>query len=237
MLVALATGPGAIAGGCGGSSPSGFGDVMLSVTVPGDVLIRSADYTIDNDTSVPIAGTIEAPAAVHDVAKLITHVPVGAYAVTARADSTDRKSVCEGTASIKVTKGATARVHLDADCHGGGHVVVAFGVDCRATPLADLLVSPLTAYVGESVLGSAVAARPEGGALSFEWSAPSGTFSEPKASRTAFTCATPGPVEIAVQVTDAEACVQKKSAVVTCVAPPDGGPDARADGGKDGGND
>jgi hypothetical protein len=234
MLVALATGPVAGAGGCGGASISGFGDVMLSVTVPGDVLVRAADYTVDDDGRVLLSGTIESPTAVHDLAKLITHVPAGDYVVRMRADSTDQRSTCEGMASIKVMKGATARIHVDAACRGAGHVVVGFGVDCLATALVDLLVSPLTAPVGESVLADAVSARDGGGALSYAWSAPSGTFSDPMAGRTSFTCAQPGEVQLTVEAANTQACSQKTSAVVTCVPAPDGGVDGGTDAVNDG---
>jgi hypothetical protein len=233
MLVALATGPLAGAGGCGGSSTSGasgFGGVMLSFTVPGDVLIRSVDYTIDNDERSPLSGTIESPAAIHDLGTLIPHVPTGAYVVTTRAESTDTRSVCVGTTSIQVTKGATARSHVVANCKDGGHVAVGFGVDCRRTPLVDLVVSPLATLVGEAVLASAAPARADGGALTYAWSAPSGTFAHAKDAKTEFTCAEPGPVELTVQVTDAESCQQSTSIVVTCVPRPDGGAGDASDG-------
>src|SRR5262249_54800464 len=112
--------------------------------------------------------------------------------VTAAADSTDGKGRCEGTATLDVPKGGTTRLNVDLTCKGGGNVTVGIGVNCLATPLVDFLVSPLVARIGESVLGNAVPARPDGGALTFTWSAPSGTFSDANAAQTMFTCTMPG---------------------------------------------
>jgi hypothetical protein len=212
---------------------SGHGDVMMTVTVPDDVLIRAADYTIDDMSRPPLTGTMGGTQALHQVQKLFTHVPVGDYLASARAEATDRQSICEGSSPVKVTRGAVARVHVAAMCRGtGGHVVVGIGVSCRATPLVDVLVSPVSAVVGESsVLGRTFLVRQDGGALTYEWSAPSGTFADPKAPQTAFTCAQPGPVELKVRVVDDEGCEQTHSAIVTCVPAPDGGADA--DGGGD----
>jgi hypothetical protein len=228
MLVALAAGTGAGAGGCGSDAPSGFGDVMLTVTVPGDVLVRSADYELESQARTPMTGTLTADAPVHDLNKLIAHVPVGQYTATAHAEATDHRSECEGTATLEVTKGATARAHVVGNCRGAGQLVVTFGVDCRATPLVDLLVSPLAASVGEQVIARADPARPDGGALAYAWAAPSGTFSDQKARQTAFTCGAVGPVELTLHVVDSQACEQTHSATVTCLPPlpvPDGGAD------------
>jgi hypothetical protein len=201
---------------------------MVSVVVPGDVLIRSASYTVAGDDQ-PMTGTITADSAVHEVDKLITHVPAGDYTVSAHADSTDRQSVCEASLPIRVSKDTVARVRLAPSCKGSvGNVIIGIGVNCLSSPLFNLLVSPESARVGESVLGRASAARPDGGALTYVWSAPSGTFSDPKAEQTMFTCATPGPVEVKVQVTDDQSCQQSLSAVVTCLPRPDGGADANA---------
>jgi hypothetical protein len=225
MLVALTAGTGMGSGGCGGEGTPNFGDVMLTITVPGDVLVRSAEYTIEGQGRASLSGTILAGAPVHDVDKLIAHVPVGDYVATGRAEATDHLSTCQGTAAVKVMKAATARVHVDASCHGAGHVIVGIGVNCRATALADLLVSPRSARVGESVIARAAGARPEGGALTFAWSAPSGTFSDPSAAQTAFACGAPGPVELTLRVTDSQSCQQTLSALVICLPAPDGGPD------------
>lgn len=237
-LVALATGLGAGVGACGNapsSATNAFGDVMMTVTVPDDTLIRTADYTIESDdmSRARMTGTMGGTQALHQVQKLFTHVPVGDYVASARAEATDHQSVCEGSLPVKVTKGAIARVHVAAMCRGsGGHVVVGIGVNCHATPLVDFLVSPVSAHVGEVVVGRASPLRQDGGALTYAWTAPSGTFADAKASQTAFTCALPGPVEVSLKVTDAEGCAQSHSAMVTCLAVPDGGLDAR-DGGAD----
>jgi hypothetical protein len=246
-VVALAMGLGLGVGGCGGASQSPVGDVIMTLTVPNGVQVQSAQFTIDDKVHPPAVGIVGGPQPEAQFVELIPHLPVSdQYVMTVQAESTDGQMVCSGSAPMKVMNGVTTRVQIALTC--GGHVLVAIGVSCLDTPLVNLRVSPLEASVGSAVEVSADPARPDAGALTFTWSAPSGTFSDPGASQTTFTCTKAGLVEITLQVEDDELCQQSDSAMVTClgpdggvppgglmvIAPPDGGPTdgGVADGGR-----
>jgi hypothetical protein len=236
FLVVVATMLGACAAGCGGSAHSGA--VLLTVTLPADVQVQAAGYTLDDEVNPPVRGTVSAPRPQSQLDKLIPHVPSGyEYGATVNATSPDGQKACEGSASFKVTRDATTRVQVALTCRGGrGQVVVGIGVSCRQVPLVSFVLSPLVAPVGTYVIGRAEGVRPDGGPLTFAWAAPSGTFASPTESQTTFTCTQVGPVEVTMKVKDDEACEQTYSAVVTCTEPAEGGRnggDAGADGGPD----
>jgi hypothetical protein len=231
IVVALAAGLGAGAGGCGNTSRS-FGDVIMTVTVPAGVEVQSAQYTLDDKVNTPSAGVMGGSQPERQFVELITHVPASdQYVATVQAESVDGQMICAGSAVVAVMNGVTSRVQVALKC--GGHVLVSIGVSCRDTPLVSFLVSPLAASVGSYVIGQAVSARPDGGALTFTWSAPSGTFADPSAPQTTFTCTQAGPVQVTLQVEDDELCQQSYSSLVTCFsaadAGMDAGPDTRAD--------
>ena len=222
IAVALATGFGLGAAGCGSSSSPPYGEVIMTVTVPDGVQVQSVQYTMDDNVNAPSTGIVGGPQPEHQYVELVAHVPVSThYTVTVQAESTDGKMTCAGSAPIQVMSGVTTRVQIALKC--GGQVLVGIGVSCNDTPLVDLLVSPIAANVGSYVIARAGSARPDGGPLTFAWSAPSGTFSDPKESQTNFTCTQVGPVKITVQVGDDEMCLQTYSSTVTCLPAPDGG--------------
>ena len=111
-------------------------------------------------------------------------------------------------------------------------------------------VSPSETTLGHSVWpASATATAVNPAALTYAWSAPSGTFSAPTAASTSYTCATQGVVTLTLTVGDGAipaggACDPARSTTtvqVTCDLPLDAGvdatvgPDASADGGSDAG--
>ena len=66
---------------------------------------------------------------------------------------------------------------------------------------------------------SAEASDPDGDVMTFRWSAPEGSFADPAAAHTTFTCPTaPGVVPVTVAVTDARGAVARDTITVNCVA-------------------
>jgi hypothetical protein len=89
--------------------------------------------------------------------------------------------------------------------------------------LFTLLVAPDQVEVGGSVAVTATTeANLDGGATQLSWSAQSGTFSDPNAALTTFTCTAPGTVALHLTVTR-ESCTETLSASVTCAAASDDG--------------
>jgi hypothetical protein len=57
---------------------------------------------------------------------------------------------------------------------------------------------------------------PEGGTEAFRWSAPSGSFSDPTALETMYTCSAPGSVTITFTVSTDGGCSEQASGTVLC---------------------
>ncbi len=78
-----------------------------------------------------------------------------------------------------------------------------------------------TVAPGGAVLLTATASDPDGGELTYAWSAPSGSFDATDQATVTWTAPSgAGPVEIAVTVTDDEGQTASASVTVTVTAPP-----------------
>jgi hypothetical protein len=101
----------------------------------------------------------------------------------------------------------------------------------RCPGLYTLSVVPDQAALGGTInMTATVTSDVDAGTPVFLWSAPSGTFGDPSASSTSFTCTAPGNVPVTF-VVKREGCSEMLSASVNCVAAADaGGADAAGDG-------
>lgn len=83
--------------------------------------------------------------------------------------------------------------------------------------LTQVVVSPMKASVGDDIDVSAAATDDDGGALTYLWTGTGGSFADPAAQNTTYTCQVAGNQSITVTVSDAEACTATWSTRVTCV--------------------
>jgi hypothetical protein len=205
--------------GCDHPAHSSFGSVALTVTVPSDVEVQLVEYEITGNGIMPLAGRIKTPHPQQQFARLVTHVPSGTdYPLSVSAKSTDGQKLCAAAATIEVRKQTTTRVHLALPCQGigDGMVHISVGIACPGVHLVSYTVSPLTASIGGTIAVTAVPGDPDSGALTFAWTASSGTFADPAASHTTFQCATAGPVTITLR-TQGDICQENDSLEVTCL--------------------
>jgi hypothetical protein len=93
----------------------------------------------------------------------------------------------------------------------------------RCPDLTSVRAAPDQAQVGTPVVvvATAVGVIDAGTAL-FSWSASSGSFGDPAAPITTFTCAAPGRVTLTVAATQ-DGCSEAMSTTLDCVAAADGG--------------
>jgi K319L-like, PKD domain len=88
----------------------------------------------------------------------------------------------------------------------------------RVAPAADA-VNPAPSAPFQKVSVAASASDPDGDALRYKWSAPIGSFADPGASRTTFTCPdTPIEVPLTVTVTDNQGQSASDTVIVRCIA-------------------
>jgi len=83
--------------------------------------------------------------------------------------------------------------------------------------LTQASVSPMRVSVGGDVEVSAVATDIDGDDIVYLWTGSGGTFADPAAPSTTYTCEAAGSQSITITVSDAGSCSVTRSAQITCV--------------------
>jgi outer membrane protein OmpA-like peptidoglycan-associated protein len=87
-------------------------------------------------------------------------------------------------------------------------------------PTVKARCEPCVVEVGRTSTVTADASDPDGDALAYKWSAPSGTFANPAERQTIFTCPqTPGSIPVTVSVSDGKGGTASDTITIQCVAP------------------
>jgi hypothetical protein len=198
-------------------------NVELVATLPNDVGVETLSVALSGNGIVARAGELHLSKSERQIEKLFSHVPVGDdYALDLNAKSVDGQFICQGAATnISVRKSAVTRVHVALACvnENGGNVVINVGVvTCLGGHLVNYTVAPLTASVGDTIAVTATTIKPDTGALTYDWSAPSGTFADPSSAETTYQCEAAGHITISLRVTGS-ICAENQSIDVDCVAP------------------
>ena len=231
--VALVVALGALVGCTSQTGPAGGeGSARLNLNIHG-VNVDRVEYTISGSDFSDIVGTLpvvdnrQPP-----VWALITNIPAGTNrTITLRAYDPSGNVICEGSATVDVIEDQTVKVTIQLDCgttpeDHRGDVEVDGDFNVISQNLCPVLHST---YVGpeqvasggsvdvEVVAGDGVPGDPEGGALTYAWSATSGSFADPTASHTTYTCDVDGTQAVSVTVSDGDpACDQTVTLEVTC---------------------
>jgi len=223
-----------------------LGDLALGLTLPDGSEVTSVNYVISRDgvevrTGVLLVGSDGLASGT------VTGLDAGAgyqVVLTAPRDGGIACSGQSGTFSVFADMTAVVDVVLQCDTLTvDGNIAIngAFNICPKVTSTS---VSPLTVQVGGFTTISAAATDRDNDALSFAWTAPTGTFSAPSAASSTYTCASVGTQTLTVSVTDgpARGCTRSRTVTVTCVASgvdaggADGGIDAGTDAGSDAGS-
>jgi hypothetical protein len=219
-LLALGLAP----AGCGHSPPQ-RGGVDLIVTVPAGVAVEVLTFALTGEGFGGLAGGIAVSAPQQEFEKLINYVPAGDDdELDVSAKSIDARIICKGSTRVSVRQGTITRVHVGLACNAvDGNVVVNVTVanadgTCPGIPQVDYMVSPLTAPVGDAIVVTATTHAADAGALSYDWSAPSGKFANPSSSKTTYRCEAEGFVTLSLRVM-ASNCVEQQSITVDCLGP------------------
>ncbi|HVU93056.1 MAG TPA: lamin tail domain-containing protein, partial [Jatrophihabitans sp.] len=154
------------------------------------------------------------------VSATIGGLPAGTgYTITLTSAAASGGLHCMGSAPFSITAGATTSVTVHLLCSEApttGSVSVNGTIDL--CPVVDgLSASPGEVSVGGSIALAGAAHDADGGpaALTYRWTASSGTFSDAGAPSPTFTCTSAGPVTVSLAVSDGD-CGDSASATVTC---------------------
>jgi hypothetical protein len=223
MLLAGALFTGALSIGCGGSHTDSVGEAHLAVVIQGGIVVNTVSYTVSGP-GVNQMGTIDVSHS-SAISAVLSGLPAGGPdTVALTATSADNSVSCSGTsAPFTVTAHQTSSVTVMMDCHVAPHTgsVLVNGA-INVCPVSDgISANPGDIAIGFPAALSEAAHDVDNGPspLSYHWSAPSGSFSDPTSASPTFICNTAGPVVLTVTVSDGDmtpGCAATSSATITC---------------------
>jgi hypothetical protein len=219
--------------GCGsqgdnGRSPSqesegNSGSVGLKLQLASGATINSASYTITGPGGYTKTGSLELTSAT-TLSATIGGIPAGVgYSINLAANSTDGSTTCGGSAGFDVQAKKTAKVTVPMACKEAprtGSVLVSGKLNICPS-IDGISANPAEVQVGSSLALSAAARDSDAGpsALTYAWSATTGTLSSATAASPAFTCTVPGPATVTLAVSDGDplaTCADTLTAEVNC---------------------
>ena len=212
--------------GCKSTNEVPAGNASMSLSLPNGATVNSVTYTISGNGITPITGSVNVTGAGSKVSFLVSGIPVGTnYLVKLNAVSTDNSTTCGGQANFNVTANQTTAVTVLLQCMGNntGRVVVN-GVWCPE--LSSYSVSPLAVAVGGTIDVSASAIdldTTDDATATYKWTATAGTFANPSAQSTKYTCAAAGSQTLTIKASatsptiDVTGCNDSNTVKVTCV--------------------
>ncbi len=178
-------------------------------------------WTIRAEDMDPMAGVIDTsdPNATPSVE--VFGLPPGDYEIELQALADDGETDCRGSAAFDVAAGVVTQVGVLLHCAseprlGGVRVNGKLNV---CAELTKVVVAPLQTSVGATISVRAAARDAEGDPIEYAWSADNGTFADPSAAETQYTCQIRGDDTITVAVSDDgfEYCRCAWSTGVRCV--------------------
>lgn len=192
----------------GGNPSDDVGSVGLSLTLPGGQTVNAITWTItgpNGASSIVQQGTVNVQNSTA-INFTVSGIPAGTnYTVTVTGNSTDGTVTCSGSAQFSVSARTTTSVSDLLRCTStvseAGSVSIS-GQTYSCAAWSSVSVSPSETTVGTSVSLSATATAPSASALTYAWSAPTGSFTAPGSANTSYTCAAAGSVVVTLTVGD-----------------------------------
>jgi hypothetical protein len=198
-------------------------DLDVSSDVEGlELVINEVLYKISGNGLDPaITGTIDTSDPHFSIALLL---PAGEdYLVELEATSEDGETTCRGYKKFDVIVGEHTQVDVPLHCPLGQRfgAVLADGWFNICAEVTDRVVAPLETTVGHTIIVTSAAEDDDGDNddIQYSWTAITGSFDDPSAESTFYTCEQEGTDEITLTVSDDhfEYCNDSWSVPVECV--------------------
>jgi hypothetical protein len=192
-------------------------DVITDAERP-DLVIDEVLWTITGNGMAPMVGAIDTsdPNATPSVE--VFGLQPGNYTIDLEATSDDGESTCRGSAMFDVTAGVATEVAVLLRCSTGQRfgAVRVNGKFNICPELTEAVVAPLQTSIGNVII---VRSQAEGERIEYSWTADSGTFGNPSAAATFYTCEETGNHQLTISVTNDsfEYCVDSWTVDVRCV--------------------
>ena len=196
------------------------GSLTMNLQLPGSVEIDEVAYEVSGNGTVPRSGIINTAGA-GSTASFTVSLPVGlGYLVKLSAVSVDGERSCSGSAPFNITVGETTTVSVSLNCIRTGQVQVD-GTFNNCAELVSPSASPREAYMGEAINLSVSGVDDDGDPIDYAWTGPGGSFADPSAATTTYTCFGTGSHTLSVAVSDDQFidCAEVWTVAVDCLGP------------------
>lgn len=217
-------------GGCSSADTSNspaaeqVGTLGLDLQIGFGVTLNTVSYTITGPAAFNRTGSIDVSNS-STLRAVVSGIPFGvAYKVSLTGTTVDGKGSCAGSASFDIDSSSTksVAVHLTCDIQPGTGSILLNG-SVNACPRIDSVeANPAEIAVGStlSLRAAAVDVDAAPSALSYSWTATSGSLANGSTPNAAFTCTAVGAATVTVAVSDGDdACGSHQSLSVVCGEP------------------
>lgn len=224
LIALLSAGLAFIALGCAMDTQAAdeTGWLSLELVIAPGVVVEEVDWLITDGVEAQ-SGTVNVSAPGSTASIEVFGLAAGPYVVEMQATSVDQQVSCFGSDTFDVEVGESTAVQFMINCRlpealGAVRVNGRFNICAN---LSQVVVSPLVTSVGNEIELEAVAVDAEGDFIEYQWTALAGSFSDPTAASTSYTCEQVGDTAITIEVSDDgfASCVDSWTVPATCVAP------------------
>ena len=231
-----------IVAGCATSTdtPQGeTGSLSVDLVIADGIVINQVGWQITGN-GMDMSGDIDVSAPGSTASVEVFGLPPGEedYRVMLTATSVDEEVTCKGSADFNVKVGETTDVLVMLNCKlpqrfGAVRVNGEFNI---CAELIKAVVSPLQTSVGNDIDLAAQAIDQDSDPITYSWTDGDGSFADPSAPSTTYTCLEVGDHEITISVTDNDdhCNMAEWTILVTCVEDDGGTGGTGGDGGAGG---
>ena len=189
------------------------GKISLALMTPGGDTIENVDYEITGN-GVNMSGNVPTPGDTTEATFLIGGIPVGTDYTLSITGTSVEGTVCVGSAQFDVEANQTTVVGITLECglqNDEGNVVVNVDV-VRCAQVDAFTASPVNPE-GDTPVALSVMTT---GSITWSSSDPNGTFGDPSAADTTYTCGDSGVATITLSV-EGDGCSQTANFDVDCL--------------------
>ncbi|NNK07259.1 MAG: hypothetical protein HKP50_08125 [Myxococcales bacterium] len=204
------------------TTSSQTGGLTVELELSDGIQIDQVNYEVTGGEMSPMVGSINTSAPGSTASVEIYGLPGGGpYTIVMNATSVDGETSCAGSVDFDVEVGRVTEVAVMLNCKPSQQ----FGgvrVDGTLNVCADLVkavVAPLETSIGNQIDVLAIIADVEGDPIEYRWTGTGGTFADPSAAATTFTCQALGNHTITITASDDgfDYCTCDWTVDVTCV--------------------
>lgn len=180
------------------------GSVGLRLTLPGGELVTSLSWQILSGAEVVQSGALALDSGTQ-ASFAVGDLPASFYTIDLSGTSSDGLVTCAGSGTFTIAPRRTTLASVNLQCataavDAGAVAVTTTFNDCATWQSVSVTSSEVAA--GSTVTLTATATAPNSSAITYQWSAPSGTFGSPTSGMTTFTSGAPGTIPITLVVGD-----------------------------------